>query len=516
MGLVCERRKYLRGFSMIFDGEMVSFAPVQIKDSHTQRERIHVDMDSFQKMFYNLSIENDARLCALYVENNGFNDILFAILSPWKGSQIWISTDILNKKYPSLTPKFKSASLFERLIAETYGISPEGHPDLRAINLRDGNGNRNIELGIIPAPDFFSPTMPNGAIQAPVGPVHAGIIGPGQFRFHINGEPIEALEILLGYCHRGIENQLTCFAPGRAIHLVERISGDNGVAHGLAYCQALESQTEIPFRAKCIRTVLAELERLHNHFADLGGMAVDVAFVVPAQRFASLREKILRLNQFCTGHRLGWNGIIPGGVRRDFSSEFISNLEKTILSIGFKFEELCQTLVDSPSFVDRAETTGRLSKTIAKELMLVGPSARASGIPYDVRERFPYAIYGQIGMRIPYHCGGDVLARMIVRMEEVRESISIILQTIARLSPDEINTKLLLEPDYEGFSMVESPRGELIHAIHIHEGKVVRHMVKDPSFNNWPALEIAVLGNIVPDFPLINKSFNLSYSGNDL
>lgn len=353
-------------------------------------------------------------------------------------------------------------------------------------------------------------------MQAPVGPVHAGIIGPGHFRFHVNGEPIEALEILLGYSHRGVEKQLTHYAPGKANHVVERISGDNGVAHALAYCQALELLTDVPIRANCIRTILAEMERLQNYFSDLGGMATDVAFMLPAQRFATLREKILRLNELCTGHRLSWNAIIPGGVRKDFSTDLRGILEKTILYIGFDFEELAIAVLDSASFVDRMETTGVVSEDTAKKLMMVGPSARASGIPYDVRERFPYAIYGQIGMRIPFHHRGDVLARLIIRLEEVRESISIILQTLEMMNPGEVRTELIMEQDYEGLGIVESPRGELIHALHVKDGRVLRHMVKDPSFHNWSALEKAVLGNIVPDFPLINKSFNLSYSGNDL
>ena len=501
---------------MIYEGEMVSFAPAQTIEGEWKRDRVHTDMDSFQTSFAMLLSEEGARLCALYAHQTEDKDTLFAILSSHRRHQTWISADVIDKEYPSLTLKNECASLFERLIAETCNILPRGHPDLRAVKYRDTNGKRSGSLENIPSLDFFNPLRSDGAMQAPVGPVHAGIIGPGQFRFHINGEPIEALQILLGYSHRGIEEQLTGFTPGKANHIVERISGDNGVAHALAYSQALELQTVISMRAKCLRTILAEMERLQNHFADLGGMAMDVAFVVPAQRFAALREKILRLNELCTGHRLAWNAIIPGGLKKDFSPETISHLERAILNIGFEFEELAHVILESASFVDRIETTGRVSKQTAERLMMVGPCARASGIPYDVRERFPYAIYEQIGMRIPFHLGGDVLARLIVRLEEVRESTSIIMQAMEMLGPEEVRTELIMTPDYEGLSMVESPRGELVHALHIQDGKVLRHMVKDPSFQNWPALEIAVLGNIVPDFPLINKSFNLSYSGNDL
>lgn len=501
---------------MIYEGEMVSFAPVKANNGKFELERIHTDMDSFQTRFEELLSLEGSRLCALYAQSSEQKSTLFAILSSERGRLVWLSSDIINRKYPSLTLKFTSASIFERLIVEHNGIMPEGHPDLRALNNRDENGKWRNPSKNIPALDFFSPTLPGDSMQAPVGPVHAGIIGPGHFRFHVNGEPIEALEILLGYSHRGVEKQLTHYAPGKANHVVERISGDNGVAHALAYCQALELLTDVPIRANCIRTILAEMERLQNYFSDLGGMATDVAFMLPAQRFATLREKILRLNELCTGHRLSWNAIIPGGVRKDFSTDLRGILEKTILYIGFDFEELAIAVLDSASFVDRMETTGVVSEDTAKKLMMVGPSARASGIPYDVRERFPYAIYGQIGMRIPFHHRGDVLARLIIRLEEVRESISIILQTLEMMNPGEVRTELIMEQDYEGLGIVESPRGELIHALHVKDGRVLRHMVKDPSFHNWSALEKAVLGNIVPDFPLINKSFNLSYSGNDL
>lgn len=493
-------------------GHMIAFAPVS-GGVRKVIDDVQTDEDQFMDL-YSFYRGRHGRLCGMYIVPEEDGPELRMILSPSRGNLVNLRLPV-HDSYPSLSRRFPEASWFERALAERERIIPLGHPDLRPIRLRhaDGGWMEPLEGG---REEYFHPCQQDGHIQVPVGPVHAGIIGSGHFRFHVQGEPIEAMQVLLGYCHRGLEGMLQRARSNQSMRLVERISGDNGVAHSLAYCQALEGGIEPTLCARCIRTVLAELERVHNHLGDIGGIALDVAFMLPAQRLFALKEDVLRINLNLTGHRYGWNSIRPGGVLIDLDSQKKTVLERSLIAMGLELESIVKVLNETSSFVDRVETTGKVAKDVAEQLMLVGPSARASGVIYDVRENLPYAAYGEVGMRIPFLYDGDVLARMDVRIEEIRESISIIMQALEMMPEEETLTPLPSSDHHDGIGIVESPRGELVHAVHIRDGKVVRHMVKDPSFHNWKALEYAVLGNIIPDFPVINKSFNLSYSGNDI
>ncbi|MCG7843878.1 MAG: hydrogenase large subunit, partial [Methanomassiliicoccales archaeon] len=354
-----------------------------------------------------------------------------------------------------------------------------------------------------------------GILEIPVGPVHAGVIEPGHFRFSTAGEPILNLEIRLGYAHRGVEKTLEGCPLPQALRLIERISGDNGVAHSMAFCQAVEMGTAMPERAKLLRCIYAEMERIYNHLGDIGGMATDVAFAVPAADAAVLREKMLQLNQRLTGHRLLWGTMAIGGVARNIDLTGREVLERSMIDLGLELDPIERTLSSAPSFLDRVETTGSLSLQAAKDLRATGPVARASGWDRDTRRDFPYAAYPRLSFLVPVQRGGDVLARLKVKMGEVRESISLVKQCLDHLQVGEHRIEVPT-PHGFGLGMVESPRGELVHCAHFDQGRIVRYKVRDPSFCNWPTLERAVLGNIVPDFPLINKSYNLSYAGNDL
>ncbi|HPP45030.1 MAG TPA: hypothetical protein PK446_04505 [Methanomassiliicoccaceae archaeon] len=328
-----------------------------------------------------------------------------------------------------------------------------------------------------------------------------------------------ALEIRLGYVHRGVEKLSESTSYRKGVFLSERISGDSSVAHSTAYCQAVErlSGTETPERAEYIRTVLLELERLYNHMGDISGIALDTAFAVPAADGYVLRENILDLNERLTGSRLLRSVNTIGGVNRDIGRDDAAKLLSRLVDLRLRFDRLATTMLSSATMLDRVEGTGRLSPENARMLGCVGPIARASGMDMDTRRDHPYAAYRDMSFRVPVQGSGDVYARTLVRIDEIRESFAIIEQALDGMPGGPIRTEVKEVPaGGTALSLVEAPRGELMHWMIGGEDAPFRHKVRDPSFCNWLGMEMAVRENIVPDFPLINKSFSLSYAGNDL
>ena len=429
--------------------------------------------------------------------------------------------------YPSLTHKIPAANWYEREIKDMFGLIPKGHPDpRRLINFEDWPD------GLFPLrKDFDIRTKPlrvegeyvyhrvegEGVYEIPVGPVHAGVIEPGHFRFSVAGEPIINLEIRHFYTHKGVEKLFEDLSIDRAVFLAERISGDNSVAHAVAFCQAIEkiAAIEVPPRARYIRTVLLELERLYNHLGDIAGIATDVAYSFGASHANKLKEDILQLNEKVTGSRMlrGMNTV--GGMRRDIGDkkdEILMSLSK--FQSGFR--ELMELLFSTPSLMDRIETTGRIYNDIARGLHVVGPAGRASGIDRDVRRDHPYAAYKELNFKVQVMKSGDVFARTKVRSDEVLDSIALIEQALWSLPEGGIRKEVKNIPDGYAFGYSEAPRGETLYWVNILNNRIERCKVRDPSFCNWLAIEYAVLDNIVPDFPIINKSLSLSYSGNDM
>ena len=438
-----------------------------------------------------------------------------------RGKDIVRITSDVEGSYPAVAPRVPSASVFERAIWEMNGIIPEGHDNLiPAIYWRKGNGHPlqkgvYITDGEVRAPIPKNHVSGPGVFEIPVGPVHAGVIEPGHFRFSVAGEPIIRLKIHLGYAHKGIEKLMEGPVSYNRSYLAERISGDNAVAHGLAHAHTMEGDTDIPARARYIRVILSELERIHNHLDIIAGLCTDTAFSVAAALGTEAREELLRANREIFGSRMLMGNIIPGGVKKDIPPENMPKLENAVMRAGFATMKVDSYMRRSPSEVDRLETTGVLRAEDAARLGTVGVLARASGIVSDVRAELPYDAYSDLSFNTIYKKNGDVMSRAAVRVEEVSESVSLILQCLKDMEEGEIRT----EPEIpDGFScgMVESPRGELLHCADIRNGDIWRYSIRDPSFVNWPALELAVMGNIVPDFPMINKSFGLSYSGNDV
>jgi Ni,Fe-hydrogenase III large subunit len=352
-----------------------------------------------------------------------------------------------------------------------------------------------------------------------VGPVHAGIIEPGHFNFAVAGEPILYLQLRMFYTHKGTEKLFEHLPIHRAVFLAESISGDSAFSHGTAFCQAIEcaAQIETPLRARFMRTVLLELERVYNHVADIGAIATDVGFVIANAHAGRVREMVVGLNEELTGNRLLRGMVCVGGVRRDWFPWHLEALRDTLGVVEKEFRDLVALIKSSDSTRDRLERTGFLHPDKARALGIVGVGGRASGVDLDVRRDHPYAAYDRVSFQVPVYEGGDVLHRMRVRIDEVEESFAIIRAAAAGLPAGPHCAPVQdIPPGRGALSAVEGWRGEILHWVRTAPGnRLERCKIKDPSLNNWPALVEAVEGNIIADFPVINKSFNLSYSGTD-
>jgi Ni,Fe-hydrogenase III large subunit/Ni,Fe-hydrogenase III component G len=442
--------------------------------------------------------------------------------------------DSADPVFPSIAAQYPAANWFEREVMDWFGLTPAGHPNPARVALHDDwpdgawalrkdfAGEREVPR--VPG-DFhpFRPVSGEGVFQVPVGPVHAGIIEPGHFRFGVAGEPVLYLQVRLFYVHKGTEKLFERIPWRHGIFLAQSVSGDTSVGHALAYAHAIErmARIDVPPRARVLRTVLLELERLYNHVADIGAIATDVAFTVPASHAQVLREEIVRLNERLFLSRLLRHTIDIGGVTVDLAAADAADLRRQLARIARRFDDLILTLIDAGTFTDRVDGTGVLAHQAARDLGIVGIAARASGIDEDLRRDHPHDAYDRVQFKVPVEEGGDVRARLMVRAREVEQSLAILAQALAMLEeqpPGDLRAALPRElpPRATGLGWVEAWRGPVVHFVATDErGALSRVKITDPSFLNWPGLVHAVPGNIIPDFPVINKSFNLSYSGTD-
>jgi len=432
-------------------------------------------------------------------------------------------------EFTSLTNAIPAVNWQEREIQDLFGLQLIGHPNARRCALHDDWPEvhplrKDFDLRT-QLPSFtgvrhkFREVEGEGVFHVPVGPVHAGIIEPGHFLFSVAGEPVLYLQLRLFYTHKGTEKLFENLPVTHGVRLAESISGDSSFAHATAFCHAIERAAEVesPSRARSLRSLCLELERLYNHIGDIGAIATDVAFVVANMHTMRLKERVLRVNEQLTGNRLLRGMACMGGVRFDWDDEQIKALEKLATELGPEFDSLVELVENSSSTRDRLEETGILKPKVARDLGVVGIAGRASGFDHDLRRYFPHAAYGQVKFRVPVYQVGDVEHRMQVRIDEVRESLSIIRQLVANLPGGAMRVEIgELPANRTALGYVEGWRGEIFHWIRTAPGnRLARCKVKDPSLQNWPALSEAILGNIVPDFPVVNKSFNLSYSGTD-
>ena len=433
--------------------------------------------------------------------------------------------------FPSITPHIHAAKWYEREIRDMFGLIPVGHPDMRRLVRHEHwpKGSHplkkdfqwNTELGRAQGQYAFRQIEGEGVFEVPVGPIHAGIIEPGHFRFSVAGEPIMQLEIHHFWKHRGIEKLFERQQITDAVPLAERVSGDTTVGHSLAYCQAVEKlmRIEVPHRAGYLRSLFLELERLHNHLGDVGAICNDTAYALPHAHCGRMKEQLMQLNDRLTGSRFlrGVNRV--GGVGTDLTHDQLTQVVAELDAIESDFTELEKILSANASLTDRVETTGVLSERTAWDHAVMGVVGRASGVDRDIRRDHPFAAYGELSPNVVLYRYGDVRARMRVRMDEIHESMRLIRSIRKGIPQGPIMAQPLghPRPGTWALSAVEGWRGEILYVVMAGEaGQIHRCKVRDPSFVNWPAIQWAVLGNIIPDFPLINKSFNLSYAGNDL
>jgi len=434
-----------------------------------------------------------------------------------------------DEEFPSLSAELPAVNWQEREIQDWFGLRAVGHPNPRRVAMHDNWPDvhplrKDFAIGTS-LPRFegerhiYRPALGEGVLQVPVGPVHAGIIEPGHFSFAVAGEPILYLQLRMFYTHKGTEKLFENLPVHKAVFLAESISGDSSFSHGTAFCQAIEraAEIEVPPAALMTRTILLELERIYNHVADIGAIATDVGFVVANAHASRLREMLVSLNEQMTGNRLLRGMVCVGGVRRPWQPGHHHTLRRAVDLFDRDFDRLIALIDSSDSTRDRLEHTGILRPEKARDLGIVGVGGRASGIDLDVRRDHPYAAYDRFSFRIPVYQTGDVWHRMQVRIDEVRESIRILRRaTEHAVDGAHCAATRPIPPDRCALSAVEGWRGEIIHWVRTGpNNRLERCKVKDPSLNNWPALVEAVQGNIIADFPVINKSFNLSYSGTD-
>ncbi len=451
---------------------------------------------------------------------------LFTSGPPDRRVELHVALERARPEVPTLAALSFPASRFERELQDLFGVVPVGHPQPRRLVLHQHwpEGWHPMRYDARSTPPLaadgrsfpFVPVEGAGVYEVPVGPVHAGLIEPGHFRFWVVGETILRMKARLWFVHKGIERHFEGQDAGQALALAERISGDTAVGHALAYCQAIEDawQLTVTQTAGMLRAALLELERLYNHVADIGALCNDVGFGLAQAWALDLRESLLRLNRDTTGHRLLRDGVILGGAR-------VRSLPTPgqLAEVRDRFEQLVGLATSSALVMDRFDGAAVLDRAHAVELGVVGPVGRASGLDFDTRIAHPAAPPVE-GFSPAVQTGGDVLARFRVRADEVRASLDLLAHYVEAAGALDDVASSDSPPGVRassGVGIAEGWRGAIVHRVEVDgAGRLTRVKVVDPSFFNWPALPVSLANTIVPDFPLANKSFNLSYAGNDL
>lgn len=454
--------------------------------------------------------------------------IVTLLLGTTNGAATLWQSPLKDSKYSSLTPRIAQAHWMERTMWDLFGIEPEHHPRLKHNLLHDPYNEELLPLctnGSRPGPighrKYHSMKVRgDGIYEIPVGPIHAGVIEPGHFHFSCLGEVIFNLEIRLGYVHRGIEKRLSEISWQKQRFLVEAAASDSAAANALAHAVALESigNFSLPERAQFLRSLALEIERVAMHISDLVGLAADIGFLSVSSSFGRLRGAALGMADLLAGSRFLRGFICPGGVVQD-PDKNLSKLKANARNLQQDLEAVTKTFLSNQVVLDRMENIGKLSQKLAEDFGLVGVAGRASNQAYDARQQFASGVYPLLKPEMALEKDGDVYCRTKVRVFEVMESLKFIDLLLETIPQGSVSLKMPEKPacNAVGLGIVEAHRGELIHLVFTDEyGNCKRYAIKDPSVNNWTALAIAVRNNLVSDFPLINKSFSLSYSGHDL
>jgi Ni,Fe-hydrogenase III large subunit len=456
-------------------------------------------------------VESGARISACFgtPQSGGWVRLTAILADAGTGMLQAVSAEVRDR-FRSLTPDCLQAHGFEREIAEETGLVPEGHPWIRPVRFPRGS----------PGEQPFFTVQGEGIHEVAVGPVHAGVIEPGHFRFQCQGERVLHLEIALGYQHRGVERALQQGAGARTLPIVETLAGDTTVGHTTAYAQVLEALSggRVPARGQALRGIALELERLANHAGDLGAMAGDVGYLPAASYCGRLRGDFLNLTALLCGSRFGRGLIRPGGVGFDLEAPRAARLLDRLDRAAGDLDNAVALLWKTPSVMARLEETGSLTSETCRDLGLVGPAARACGVDLDVRKDFPSGVFRFSQIPVSTWPTGDVFARAYVRWLEIQRATAFIREQLKSLPQGPLSSAPgPLLPERMAVSLVEGWRGEICHVgITDRQGRLCRYKVVDPSFHNWMGLAMAMRDQAISDFPLCNKSFNLSYCGHDL
>jgi Ni,Fe-hydrogenase III large subunit/Ni,Fe-hydrogenase III component G len=488
-------------------------------EAHRPWSRVAVTGEAWQDIAHELA---GGRAILLGLWGDHAPAVHMAIMSEDSRQIVVVTIDCPGGTFPSVGAVHPPAIRLERSIFSLYGLEPVGAPDVRPW-LDLGFWDVRYPLGVrSPAPETrpaytFLPVEGESLHQVAVGPVHAGIIEPGHFRFTAGGETVARLEQRLGYVHKGIESLMAGASVERAAQLAARTSGDSTIAYSIAFAHAVEAalQSDVSPRAQHLRALMAELERLANHLGDIGAICNDASFALMHAHCGILRERVLRAADAAFGHRLMMDRVVPGGVTVDLDAAGKTGIWEALQEICGRFPRLVELYDNTASLQDRTVASGIVTAELARQFGAGGYVGRASGRNFDARKTPGYAPYGQLAFSVPVFTAGDVDARVWVRIREVEQSLSLIKQILTHLPNGPIRRPIAVGSG-EGLGFAEGFRGDVLAWVRVDGMRVERCHLRDPSWFQWPLLEAAIEGNIVADFPLCNKSFNCSYSGHDL
>jgi Ni,Fe-hydrogenase III large subunit len=483
--------------------------------------RYVLDAKSWGAMAAALGGDSSLDLLALWADTANVHALF---LDPAAGAVLPVSTVVTEGGYPALSPHRPGAAWFERMVADLWGHAAQGGRDGRPW-LDHGRWGHTQPMALragppapgSPEPPEFLPAEGEDLHQLAVGPIHAGIIEPGHFRVTAQGETIVRLETRLGYAHKGTLTLMRGKSPRAAARFAARLSGDSAVAHAVAFAHAAEAalETEAPPRAQALRATMAELERIANHLGDAGGICNDASFAFALARFGFHREAVLRASAVAFGHRLMMDCVVPGGVAADIAPGGAEAVLRALAGVQAELPDLARVYADYASLADRVIGTGMVIPALAARFAAGGFVGRASGRDFDARRMPGYKPYPDLGLVVPVMAEGDVDARVRVRLAEIAESIRLLRALLAALPEGGVATPLP-GGSGEGIGVAEGFRGDIWHWLRLDNGLIATAFARDPSWAQWPLVEAAAHGVIVADFPLVNRSFNCSYSGVDL